>query len=258
MHQHRTGPDRFGGSDNTGFGYGERPRQPVFNAPSVVLWLIGLLAVAHFLRVSMAPRDAIRLLIEFGFLPARVTQGDDAFARLPDGSSIFFVPDPLGGVMTFVSHALLHGDAMHLIFNCVWLLAFGAPVARRIGDLRFAGLFVASAIAGAALFLLFNPQGQIPVVGASGAIAGLMGAATRFMFAEPRMAFLRWGRPANPPLTALTDQRVLGFAGVFVLINVLMGFIGLGFGGQAMMIAWEAHLGGFFAGLFLMPLFDRR
>lgn len=231
------------------FGTGSS-RQPAINAPAIVLWMIGFLVLAHLLRVMLPVDRAIALVYDFGFIPARLTLGVEG------AEALFTIPEPFGGLATFITHAFLHGDLMHLLFNSVWLLAFGAPVARRLGDARFLALFGVCAVAGAGLHLVMNFNGVIPVVGASGAIAGLMGAAARFMFSQRQVGLLGWPRSAPVPLAPLTDQRVMGFVAIWVLLNLLMGLIGFGGPGEAKLVAWEAHLGGFFAGLLVMPLID--
>ncbi|MGF1454844.1 MAG: rhomboid family intramembrane serine protease [Alphaproteobacteria bacterium] len=226
------------------------PHQPAINAPSVVLWLIGAIVLAHLMRVALPIETSTRLIFDFGFIPARLTQG------VAGAEDLFTLPEPLGGLATFLTYAMLHGDLMHLGFNSVWLLAFGAPVARRLGDARFMALFCICAVGGAVLHLVMNMDGVIPVVGASGAIAGLMGAAARFMFSQRQVGLLGWPSSAPVPLAPLTDQRVMGFVAIWVLLNLVMGVIGFGGPGEAKLIAWEAHLGGFFSGLLAMPLFD--
>ena len=86
-------------------------------------------------------------------------------------------------IWTFVTYAFLHGDLNHLVFNSIWLLAFGSPVARRFGTWRFLVFFAPSAAAGGALVHLATHFGQLlPMIGASAAISGAMAAVTRFVF----------------------------------------------------------------------------
>ncbi len=160
-----------------------------------------------------------------------------------------------------VSYAALHGGWAHVGMNAIWLIAFGSPVAWRLGATRCIALFlfcaVAAALAHAAWFGFATMPG---LIGASGAIAGLMGGACRFALGRgvPRRD------PADPALhyggKRLTIAQTFAFKPSLSLIVfwlALNAFIALldgsAFGG---IIGWQAHLGGFFAGLFAFAAFD--
>ncbi len=90
---------------------------------------------------------------------------------------------------TFVSYAFLHANFSHLFFNLVWLLAFGPPIARRFGALRFLIFCAATAAAGAAAHLVTHLGELAPMIGASAAVSGAMAAAMRFVFQQRRPAW---------------------------------------------------------------------
>jgi membrane associated rhomboid family serine protease len=167
-------------------------------------------------------------------------------------------------VWTFVTYAFIHGNLMHLGFNAVWLLAFGPPVARRFGPLRFLIFFLAAAAVGAAIHLAVHLGEQMPMVGASAAISGAMAAAMRFAFGRggPLSAFRRdddqaYRVPAPPLSVALRDPRLIAFVAAWVIGNLVSGLGGVTVPGEGdMPIAWEAHIGGFLAGLVGFVLFD--
>jgi membrane associated rhomboid family serine protease len=152
---------------------------------------------------------------------------------------------------------LVHGNLTHLLVNSAWLLAFGSPVARRIGAVRFLLFFFLTGSIGALAYLLVNGGATIPVVGASGAISGLMGATFRFLFLGIAGEF---GAPRGVPLMslaeALRDRRILLVVAVATLFNALQAW-GAGIITEGDGIAWEAHLGGFYSGLLLYGLFER-
>ncbi|MGL4242190.1 MAG: rhomboid family intramembrane serine protease, partial [Beijerinckiaceae bacterium] len=171
-----------------------------------------------------------------------------------------FLRDGSGAPWTLVTYAFLHAGWEHVIFNSLWLLVFGSPVMRRFGILRFALFFAVTAAAAAVLHALVSPLDVSVLVGASGAVSGLTAAALRFAFAgaEFGMGFgphvIR--QPAPPLLVALSDRRVMIFVAVWFGLNLLAG-LGIPVGGATdARIAWEAHVGGFLAGLLLFPLFD--
>ena len=116
-------------------------------------------------------------------------------------------------------------------------------------------------MAGALLYLAVNGSVPVMVVGASGAISGLMGAAFRFLF----RSIARWGaiglgqraqHPLMPLAETLSDRRILMAVAGWTVLNVLLAWGASGLT-EAAGIAWEAHLGGFYAGLLLYGFFDR-
>ncbi|MBV8841129.1 MAG: rhomboid family intramembrane serine protease, partial [Alphaproteobacteria bacterium] len=150
----------------------------------------------------------------------------------------------------------------HLGLNAVWLLAFGTPVARRFGATRFLAFFAVTAAAGALAHLVAYSGERVPMIGASASISGFMAAALRFAF--QRGGPLRFGRdqddayrvPALPLLAVLRDGRVVIFLAVWFGLNLLFGLGSIGLDGSDQPIAWQAHIGGFLAGLLAFPLFD--
>jgi membrane associated rhomboid family serine protease len=152
----------------------------------------------------------------------------------------------------FVSYMGLHGSWTHLIINCFWLFAFGPIVARRFGNALFLLFFLVCGVAAAITYLAFNWGGALPVVGASGAISGLMAAGLRML---PGQA--PWVQQSEAPLAPLFSRQILVFAVIWTAINLMTAVTGFGMGGESGLVAWQAHLGGFFAGLLLCAPFDR-
>ncbi len=229
----------------------------MFNVPAVVLWALGLMCAVHLVRVwVLTPEDDRLFVLTFAFIPARY-----AATLLPGG----ILPGGVGAEFwTFVSYSLIHADAMHLGLNSIWLVAFGSPVARRFGAPRFAILLLVTAAAGALMHLVTHAGEMLPVVGASGAVSGAMGAATRFVFQRGGpLDSWRYGPevaeriPAAPLGVAMRNPRVLAFVGVWFAVNLIFGVGSVSIGGGDQIVAWEAHVGGFLAGLLLFPLFDR-
>jgi membrane associated rhomboid family serine protease len=220
------------------------PRQPFFRAPSVVLWLIAGLAALHAARAWLPPARAEAIVYEYGLVPARYSR---AFleSRMADPGTIW------ERVLPFVSYMGLHGDITHLLVNCLFLLAFGPVVARRFGAMLFLAFFLVCGVVGALTYLALNWGSPVPMVGASGAISGLMAAALRML---PGQA--PWAVPGEAPLAPIFSCQILIFTIVWAGINIVAAVTGLGVGGESGMIAWQAHLGGFAAGLLLCGAFD--
>jgi membrane associated rhomboid family serine protease len=171
-----------------------------------------------------------------------------------------FLADGGGAPWTLLTYAFLHAGWEHVIFNSLWLLVFGSPVMQRFGFVRFASFFAATAALAAVFHALVNPRDVFVLVGASGAVSGLTAAALRFAFAGggfgPGFGREVAQRPAPPLRAAFADPKVLIFVLVWFGLNLLAG-LGIPVGGGAdARIAWEAHIGGFVAGLLLFPLFD--
>jgi membrane associated rhomboid family serine protease len=225
-------------------------REPIFNVPGVVLALLFTFLAVHLLRWALPAEQEAWLTTALAFIPARA---GSLAADLPGGR--------IAAVTAYLTHQFVHGDLAHLIINSAWLLAFGTPVARRTDALRFLVFFLLCGVAGALFYLAVN--GPIPtlVVGASGAISGLMGAGFRFLFrsaADGGQLALAGARtaPLMPLALTLRDRRILTVVAAWTVLNVLLawGVAGLI---ESAGIAWEAHLGGFYAGLLLYGLFDR-
>jgi len=209
--------------------------EPAFNLPPGTLWL-ALAMVLVFLLQSVLERPAWSwLLTNFAFI-----------------STVFWPPGSgaptLQGVMTLVSHAFLHGSFMHLALNLGFLLAFGSFVERHLGLVRYLLLFAVTAAVGALTEFWFRGAEPVALIGASGAVYGMTGAAARFMFV---------GAPANQ--RGLDQRRrALVFVGVFLGLNLVLGITGLGdfLAGEA--VGWKAHAGGFVAGALLAVLLGGR
>jgi membrane associated rhomboid family serine protease len=158
-----------------------------------------------------------------------------------------------------VTYSLLHGGWAHLAINMIWLAAFGSPLANRLGAARFVLFWVATSVAAAAMHYLLHMTGQSPLVGASGAISGMMGAAARFGFRIDRVSGQSaFGGPVLPISTVLRSRGVVAFLAVWMIVNLATGLLSYGGPGIESQIAWEAHIGGFLVGFFWISRFDRK
>jgi membrane associated rhomboid family serine protease len=221
--------------------------QRIFNVPTVVVWLLAGFVAVHVVRRLLPLGQEQWWLAALAFIPARLSNP----AVFPGGG--------IAAVTSFVTHLFVHGDVTHLLINSAWLLAFGSPVARRTDVVRFLAFFLLCGVAGALCFYLLNGPLPMLVVGASGAISGLMGAAFRFLFAnEPGAARFGETAPITPLADTLRDRRVLMAVGAWTLINIVLAYGAGGLIADAAGIAWEAHLGGFYMGLLTYGFFDRQ
>ncbi|MEO5324083.1 rhomboid family intramembrane serine protease [Mesorhizobium sp. CC13] len=219
-------------------------REPVFNMPGIVIAIIAACVAIQLLRdYVLTPDQDFRLLVRAAFIPIRYSGQFDL--------DVYAFTSPL-------TYAFLHGGYAHLIINMVWLAVFGSPLANRLGALRFSLFFAVTALAAVMLHYVLHPLDNAPLVGASGAISGMMGAAARFNFRIDRAQ----GQPAFagavlPIGEVLRSRMAMTFLGVWMVINLITGLVGFAPGVENQ-IAWEAHIGGFLAGFFGVRLFDRR
>lgn len=228
-------------------------REPIFNAPAIIVALVGVCVAIHLVREVIGETLDEWLVETLAFIPARY---GGAAAALPGGVA--------ADVGSFLTHTFLHGNWMHLAINSAWLLAVGSPIARRTSAAGFLTLYFLSGAGGALLFLLFHLGQPVPMVGASGAISGLMAATMRLVFAAERpegRLRVREEPEAAPRLSlggTLKSRQALIAIGAWVAVNLLFGLVLSGDGpGSPGAVAWEAHLGGFLVGLVAFDLVDR-
>lgn len=225
-------------------------RERAVNLPLVIILVAGCLTAVHLTRQALSENADLWVLLTFGFIPARYS---DLSEMLPGGA--------WAKLWTPITHAFLHGDGMHLLVNLVWMAGFGTPLARRFRATRFLVLSAIAAVAGAGLNYALHAGEETILIGASGAISGMMAGTARFAFAPNGP--LAGGRssesyllPAQPLAEFLTNARALFFILIWFGTNFVFGFIGDAAPGVSGPIAWEAHVGGFVAGFLLFSVLD--
>lgn len=213
-----------------------RQREPIINAPVLVIGMALLLVALHgWTTLGMSIEDQIRLQYDYALVPRRFwaeATAEEAY------------PNLLAALVTLVSTGFLHGGWLHVIVNAGMLLAFGTPIYRGLGRswLKWLALYLGSVIGGSAMYLALTDVTNGAAVGASGGVCGLIAAA---FLLDP------YGR-LQSPLSRSFVMMTLGFAA----FNAVITFAGptlLGMG-----IAWQAHVGGYIAGAVLMLLLAPR
>lgn len=258
-----------------------RLRQPIFNIPGAILATILLLAAVHLARQVFPDAWDDALFTHLAFVPGRLSyaiapdlvwnsavelagQGADGYRQAQ--IERFVLGHSSAEPWTLLTYALLHADWAHIGLNAVWLLAFGTPVARRFRSGTFFAFLGVTALAGALVQWAAHPLDLMPVIGASAAVSGCMGASLRFMFRPqvPMAAIIEsteegrseaFVQPALSLRQVLTERRAVTFMVAWFATNLVFGLgsVSLGMGGP---IAWEAHIGGFATGLILFGMFD--
>lgn len=220
--------------------------EPVFNLPSVIVVLGAILVAVHAIRVLLfRPSETFWILFAFAFIPARYSEISSQ------------LPLPLAAWWSPVTYAFLHGGWAHLAMNLFWMAAFGTPLARRVGTIRFLAISVIAALGGAAMHYVFHPGEMVPVIGASAVVSGYMGAASRFAFQNGRAGMITSRGPALTLVQSFTNRIFLTFLAVWLALNLLFGSGALPIAGADQPIAWQAHIGGFLVGILVFSLFDR-
>jgi len=218
-----------------------RDANPTYRFPIVNYGLIGVNVLAFLFELSLEPEVLDRFIRTFGVVPARLTSAMEMY----NVDVILFISP-------FTS-MFLHGGFMHLIGNMWFLHIFGDNVEDRLGHTRYIIFYTFSGLAAAFTQVIINPSSQIPMVGASGAIAGIMGAYV-FLFPHAKVLTL-------VPIFFFMQVTVLPayiFLGFWFLMQMVSGMMSLGIASDAGGVAWWAHIGGFACGAVLLPLFKRR
>jgi membrane associated rhomboid family serine protease len=227
-----------------------RSSEPIFNVPAVVVSIIAFLVLIEAGREwLLTDEENIDFLLHFAFIPARYTES---------------YPGGLGAqIWTFLTYALLHANFEHVGVNSIWFLPFGSAMARRFGTSRFLAFCAVTAIAGAALHLATHLGEPLPMIGASATVSGVMAGSLRFAFQSggPLAVFrshdaAAYRVPAASLAGALRDPRIIIFLVAWFGLNLLFGIGASSFPGIEQSIAWQAHIGGFVAGLILFAWFD--
>ena len=207
--------------------------------PPVITWLIIAICAFGFLwQQSLDPTAAYIAIYQLGFVPAIVFNGE----TLPAEMTL------VASWMTFITSMFLHGGWMHIGGNMLYLWIFGDNVEDSMGALKFSLFYIICGIAAAMAQAAIDPASTVPMIGASGGIAGVLGA---YLVLHPKAAvrcffliivFFRF--------ISLPAWLVLGvwIGGQFIAAPQALSSDGSG-------IAYMAHIGGFLAGMALIPLF---
>jgi len=218
-----------------------RDDNPTTITPLVTWALIAINVLVFFYQLSLGPRASELFAYKYGAIPAVVV----GTRNLPDNLAV--IP-PAGSLLTSM---FLHGGWMHLIGNMWFLWVFGNNIEEAMGSLRFALFYLICGLLASATHILSNTGSTLPSVGASGAIAGVLGA---YAMLYPRarvwtliflVFFVR--------LMYIPAGLVLGFWFVLQILNGSAAGSQSGGG-----VAFWAHVGGFIAGILLVGIFKKR
>jgi len=250
-------------------------REPVFNLPLIMILFVGALVglylwaeVSWYLWVEydLDLWGRWSLIWDFSFTPARFhdfhTSRERYFSGFMRVIITYIYPRSWANIgwqwLRLVSYSFLHLHWLHLGLNLVWLVIFGSPLSYRLGAMRFILFWVIMAMLSALTHFAIDPTSHVPMIGASGVVSALMGAAVRYDFyRSPHARFSPHVRLLSMK-QALMNKSSFSFIGIWLALNLAVGF-GVNVPGLAgENIAWAAHIGGLIAGFVLIGLFDRK
>jgi membrane associated rhomboid family serine protease len=217
------------GDDNT-----ERRMTPVVNYT--------LIAINVLVFLYQLGHDDFTL--GYSVVPAEITQGHDILGPVRGVKGLYLAPSPSPIYLTMLSSMFMHGGWMHLGGNMLYLWIFGDNVEDRMGHLKYLIFYLLCGFLASATHIFFSPNSQIPSLGASGAIAGVLGAYL-VLFPRQGVRVIQWG--------VITEVPALIVIGLWGLLQFFGGFSSLGREGGG--VAFMAHVGGFIAGILLVFLF---
>jgi membrane associated rhomboid family serine protease len=208
-----------------------RDNIPSRTTPFVTYILIGANVLAFLFELSLGP-NLQQFIHIFGVVPTKVATIISEAPQLVHYA-----------VFPFFTSIFLHGGWMHLLGNMLYLYIFGDNVESALGHFRYLVFYLCCGVAASFVHILFNFGSDIPTVGASGAIAGILGAYF-LLFPQAKVVTIL-------PIfffIQIVEVPALIFLGLWFLIQFLSGSMTLGSGASAAGVAWWAHIGGFAAG----------
>ena len=211
---------------------------PTYRKPYLTVSLIVVNSLIFLISVFQGQRGFELFTIQFGFIPYELIHSMELTPQIP--ASTYLTP--------FTS-MFMHGGWLHLIGNMLFLWIYGNNVEDYFGPVKFLLFYLISGLAAVGLYTLFGPNSQVPMVGASGAIAGVMGA---YMVLHPRARITVLIIFFLIQFVVLPAKVVLG---VWFAIQLFMSLVGSSTGGG---VAWMAHVGGFAFGYGIMRLLSKR
>ncbi len=216
----------------------DQTRRGAFFAASV--YLLVAVNIYVFMRELQAPRvDAV--IASFATIPYDITHGIQLVA-----------PAPHPQVLTLITSMFLHGSYLHIIFNMLFLLVFGPAIEQRLGSLRFLTFYLLCGIAAGLTQIGVAPGSHVPEIGASGAIAGVLGA---YLVSYPTHSIQTIVPIGCFPLFLRLPAILV--IGIWAAVQFMHGFGALDprIGSEQGGVAYFAHIGGFLSGIFLIHTF---
>ena len=215
----------------------------------IVNWaLIGLCAAVFLYELVIGELGRLIFFYQFGLIPAELSQGI-SYDSLLTPAGVLDIGSPIPNWATMFTSMFLHGDWMHFATNMLFLWVFGDNIEDRFGHFRYLLFYLAAGVAAIWLQIVANPLAQVPTIGASGAIAGVLGAyLLLFPYSRVRTVVV---------FLFITFVRIpaLYLLGLWFLLQFISGVGSLGPSAQTGGVAYWAHVGGFVLGIVVVILY---
>jgi membrane associated rhomboid family serine protease len=205
---------------------------PSWRTPYLTLGLIALNLVVYIYQFMLSPPAEVLFIHEYGLVPGWLTR----LGQPPPPPGLLYRP------LTLLSAMFLHGGLLHLLGNMLYLWIFGRNLEDALGGARYLAFYLLGGLAASLVFVASAPRDMMPMIGASGAVAAVLGAYL-VLFPRAKVLVLFWFFF----LVQLVRVPAVLLLAVWFLLQVL------GLGGSG--VAWMAHIGGFVAGLIMVRLF---
>ncbi len=210
--------------------------------PIVNLTMIGLCAAVFIYELIIGEMGRFIFFYQFGVIPAELVHGLNlAMLKTPAGN--FNIDSPIPAWMTMFTSMFIHGDWMHFAVNMLFLWVFGDNIEDRFGHLRYLLFYLAAGVAAVLFQTVTDTTSELPTIGASGAIAGVLGAYL-ILFPTSRIRTLVFFF-----FIMFVRIRALFLLGFWFLLQFFGGIGSLGPSAQGGGVAYWAHVGGFLLGI---------
>ena len=225
------------GDDNS-----DRTLQPIVNYA-----IIGVNILVFLLLQQLGSNEAFDYA--FSLVPKEITTGVDIVGPQliqvgSDVARINHYATPLPVYFNFLSSMFMHGDIMHIGGNMLFLFIFGDNIENRLGHIRYLLFYLFCGFAAAAAQILMGPDSIIPMLGASGAISGVLGGYLLLFPQRPVKALI---------FNFLTTVPAFVAIGIWIVYQIVLGYLSPSGGGG---VAYAAHIGGFIAGIASVKIFS--
>lgn len=226
------------------------PEVPRSRRPYVTWAFIALNVLVFLYELTLGDIGQMAFFYRFGVVPIELTGGED-FTSLDVGDRVLEIATPIPLWGTLITSMFIHGGFAHILGNMVYLWVFGDNVEDRLGHLRYVLFYLACGLAAAGAHILFNQGSDVPTIGASGAIAGVLGA---YLLLYPLSRVRTLVIFFFITVVRIPAVYLLGF---WFLLQFFSSLGSLGVSAQSEGVAYWAHIGGFVVGAGSVALYRR-
>lgn len=212
-----------------------KDENPTYRFPYVTVFFIGLNILIFFYQI-FSPQGLQYYVYKMGAIPYEITHFTAIATSIPR----------ISPALALITSMFLHGGLLHLFGNMLYLWIFGNNIEDFLGPVRFVIFYLLSGLGASLTHIIFNPNSQVPMIGASGAIAGVLGAYL-ILYPQARVMTL---------VFLFFFIRIIPIPAAFILgIWFIAQLLNIGLGGG---VAWFAHIGGFLVGIGLIKIYTKK